>query len=71
MQNINLINSLSGLLILTSLLVIEAKTLRMSAILYGIQSFVLVLIFLALAVTMKAEQLYLWAASAFVTKALL
>jgi len=71
MENINLINSLSGLLILTSLLVIEAKTLRRSAILYGIQSFVLVLIFLALAVTMKAEQLYLWAASAFVTKALL
>jgi len=71
MENINLINSLSGLLILTSLLVIEAKTLRRSAILYGIQSFVLVLIFLALAVTMKAEQLYLWAASAFVTKSLL
>lgn len=71
MENINIINSLSGLLILTSLLVIEAKTLRMSAIQYGIQSFVLVLIFLALAVMMKAEQLYLWAASAFVTKALL
>jgi hydrogenase-4 component E len=71
MENINLINSLSGLLILTSLLVIEAKTLRRSAILYGIQSLVLVLIFLALAVTMKAEQLYLWAASAFVTKSLL
>jgi hydrogenase-4 component E len=71
MHNINLINSLSGLLILTSLLVIETKTLRMSAIQYGIQSFVLVLIFLALAVTMKAEQLYLWAASAFVTKSLL
>lgn len=71
MENINIINSLSGLLILTSLLVIEAKTLRMSAIQYGIQSFVLVLIFLALAVMMKAEQLYLWAASAFVTKVLL
>lgn len=71
MENFNLINSLSGLLILTSLLVIETKTLRMSAIQYGIQSFVLVLIFLALAVTMEAEQLYLWAGSAFVTKALL
>ena len=71
MENINLINSLSGLLILTSLLVIEARTLRMSAIQYGVQSFVLVLIFLALAVTMQAEQLYLWAGSAFVTKALL
>lgn len=71
MENINLINSLSGLLILTSLLVIETRTLRMSAIQYGIQSLVLVLIFIALAVTMEAEQLYLWAASAFVTKALL
>lgn len=71
MDNINLINSLSGLLILTSLMVIETKTLRMSALLYSIQSFVLVMIFLALAVTMQAEQLYLWAASAFVTKSLL
>lgn len=71
MSNVNLINSLSGLLILTSLLVIETKKLRLSAIQYGIQSVVLVLIFLALAVTMEAKQLYLWAASAFVTKALL
>jgi len=71
MSNYDLINSLSGLLILTSLMVIETKKLRLSAILYGVQSLVLVLIFLALAVTMKAEQLYLWAASAFVTKVLL
>lgn len=72
MQNVNLINSLSGLLILTSLLVIETKTLRQSAIQYGIQSFVLVLIFLALASTMEgAESLYYWAASAFLTKAVL
>jgi hydrogenase-4 component E len=72
MQNVNLINSLSGLLILTSLLVIETKTLRQSAIQYGIQSFVLVLIFLALASTMEgAESLYYWAASAFLTKAIL
>jgi hydrogenase-4 component E len=67
----DLINSLSGLLIITSLMVIESKKLRTSAILYGVQSMVLVLIFLALAVTMHAEQLYLWAASAFVTKVLL
>jgi len=71
MSNYDLINSLSGLLILTSLMVIETKKLRTSAFLYGVQSFVLVLIFLALAVTMKADQLYLWAASAFVTKVLL
>ena len=71
MSNISLINSLSGLLIITSLMVIETRKLRLSAILYGVQSVVLVLIFLALAVTMQAEQLYLWAGSAFVTKALL
>ncbi len=71
MSNINLINSLSGLLILTSLLVIESKKLRVSLLYYSIQSVVLVMIFLALAVTMHAEQLYLWAAGAFVTKALL
>jgi hydrogenase-4 component E len=71
MTNVDLINSLSGLLILTSLMVIETKKLRNSAIMYAVQSLVLVLIFLALAVTMDAEQLYLWAASAFVTKVLL
>jgi hydrogenase-4 component E len=71
MLDINLINSMSGLLILTSLLVIETKKLRLSAILYAVQSVVLVLIFLALAATMHAEQLYWWAASAFVTKAIL
>lgn len=71
MSSFNLVNSLSGLLILTSLLVIETKKLRLSALYYSIQSMVLVVIFIALAVSTQAEQLYLWAASAFVTKALL
>lgn len=71
MSGVTLINNLSGLLILTSLLVIETKKLRLSAIYYGLQSFVLVLIFLVLAVTTGEQQLYLWAASAFVTKVLL
>ncbi len=71
MSSYDLINSLSGLLILTSLLVIETKKMRSAAIHYGIQSMVLVLIFVALAATMHAEQLYWWAASAFVTKVLL
>lgn len=71
MTQYDLINSLSGLLIITSLLVIETKKLRVSAIQYSVQSIVLVLIFLALAMTMHAEQLYLWAASAFVTKVVL
>ncbi len=71
MSSYDVINSLSGLLILTSLLVIETKKMRTAAINYSVQSMVLVLVFLALGVTMKAEQLYLWAAGAFVTKVLL
>jgi len=71
MLNASLINSMSGLLLLTSLLVIETRKPRQSAILYSFQSLVLVAIFLALAISRGAPQLYLWAASAFVTKAIL
>lgn len=71
MPSETLVNSLSGLLILTSLLVIEAKRPRWSAFLYGLQSVVLVSIFVALAYATEAGQLYLWAASAFVTKVVL
>ncbi len=71
MLSADLINTLSGLLLLTSLLVIETKKPRQSAMLYSLQSLILVLIFVALAALMHAPQLYLWAASAFVTKAIL
>jgi hydrogenase-4 component E len=71
MEGVNLVNSLSGLLILTSLLVIEVKRARWSAIMYSLQSLVLVLIFLTLAYTTDAEQLYWWAASAFLTKVII
>ncbi len=71
MLSANVINTLSGLLLLTSLLVIESRKPRQSAMLYGFQSLVLVTIFAALAMRMGAPQLYLWAASAFVTKAIL
>jgi hydrogenase-4 component E len=71
MSNVTLVNSLAGLLILTSLLVIEVKQARWSAIIYSLQSIVLVGIFLVLAFETQAEQLYWWAASAFITKAVL
>ncbi len=71
MTGVTLVNSLSGLLILTSLLVIEVRRPRWSALLYSVQSLVLVCIFLVLAYIMKADQLYLWAASAFITKVVL
>jgi len=71
MESVNLVNSLSGLLILTSLLVIEVRRARWSALMYSLQSAVLVLIFLTLAHATKAGQLYWWAASAFITKVVL
>jgi hydrogenase-4 component E len=71
MPGVTLVNSLAGLLILTSLLVIEMKQPRWSAILYSLQSVVLVSIFAVLAYTTNAQELYLWAASAFVTKVIL
>jgi hydrogenase-4 component E len=71
MSNVTLINSLTGLLILTSLLVIEVKQPRWSAIMYSLQSVVLVGILAALAYATKTEELYLWVASAFVTKVVL
>jgi hydrogenase-4 component E len=71
MSSVTLVNSLAGLLILTSLLVIEVKQPRWSALIYGLQSLVLVGIFVALAYATGAKELYLWAASAFVMKVLL
>jgi hydrogenase-4 component E len=71
MSSVTLVNSLAGLLILTSLLVIEVKQPRWSALIYGLQSLVLVGIFVALAYATGARELYLWAASAFVMKVLL
>jgi hydrogenase-4 component E len=70
-SNVTLVNSLSGLLILTSLLVIEVKHPRSSALMYSLQSIVLVSIFVVLASVTQATQLYLWAASAFITKVIL
>jgi len=71
MSSVTLVNSLTGLLILTSLLVIEVKKPRWSALMYSLQSIVLVGIFFVLAYAAEAEQLYLWAGSAFITKVVL
>ncbi len=71
MTGLQLVNGLASLLIVTSLLVVEAKGAARAAVYYALQSFVLVLIFLALAATMRAPQLLYWAAVAFVTKVVL
>ncbi len=66
-----LINGLAGLLVVTSLLVICARKPTSSAVHYGIQSFVLVLIFLAIAQFKDAPELNAWAVTAFITKVIL
>jgi len=71
MTGVTLVNSLSGLLIITSLLVIEVKQPRWSALLYSVQSIILVIIFIVLGYIHQADQLYLWAATAFLTKVVL
>lgn len=71
MTGFQLVDGLTSLLIITSLLVIEARGVRRSALYYALQSFVLVLVFLALAATVNAPQLFRWAAIAFLTKVIL
>lgn len=66
-----IVNSLAGLLIITSLLVTGARGTARTAKLYALQSFVLVLIFMALAALHGAEELWWWSATAFVTKVVL
>lgn len=66
-----IINILAGLLILTSVAVIVAKTARKSTIFYTLQSFVLVLLFIFLASEMQAHELHLWSIGAFITKVIL
>jgi len=68
---LQLVNGLASLLIITSLMVVEAKGTGRSALYYALQSFILVLIFLALAVAANAPQLFYWAGVAFVTKVVL
>lgn len=71
MQGFPLVNGLAGLLIVTSLLVILVRKPANSARFYALQSLVLVALFVALAGTTDSHELYMWSASAFVTKVVL
>ncbi|MEI2387774.1 hydrogenase 4 membrane subunit [Breoghania sp. JC706] len=65
------INGLSGLLIITALLVILSKKAINSAIFYSAQSFVIVVLFIFLGAQTGSGELYLWSFTAFITKVLL
>ena len=66
-----MINGLACLLIITSLCVIMVRTAKKAALFYGLQSLVLVLLFVYLANEMQAHELYMWSISAFITKVVL
>lgn len=66
-----IVNLLGCVLVITSTLVVLQRRLRNAAFTYAIQSAVLVSIFLTLAITTGSTDLYLWSATAFVTKVIL
>jgi hydrogenase-4 component E len=71
MHGADLINSLAALLIVTSLFCILARTPASSALLYSLQSFVLVCAFVAIAHFFNVTRLYHWALTSVVTKVVL
>jgi hydrogenase-4 component E len=66
-----MVNILGGLLIATSLLVVLSKTPQRTTLIYSLQSIVLVLLLVALGITTGSRELFTWAATAFITKAVL
>ncbi|WP_172136231.1 hydrogenase 4 membrane subunit [Adlercreutzia sp. ZJ473] len=71
MLDFSLVNVLGACLIITSMAVVLARTGRVSAQFYALQSAVLVALFVALGAVTGSTELYLWSASAFATKVLL
>jgi hydrogenase-4 component E len=64
------VNILGCLLVLTSLIVVLVKSPKSAAYMYGIQSLVLVCIFISLATVTGSTELYTWSGTAFLTKVL-
>jgi hydrogenase-4 component E len=64
------VNILGCLLVLTSLIVVLVKSPKSAAYMYGIQSMVLVCIFISLATVTGSTELYTWSGTAFLTKVL-
>lgn len=71
MLSFSFVNVLGACLIITSMTVVLARTGRGAAKLYALQSAVLVGLLLTLGVVTGSSELYLWSASAFVTKVVL
>lgn len=68
MDGYTIVNVLGCFLILTSLFVVLTKTPKKAAYVYGVQSLVLISIFIALGAVTGSTQLYTWSFTAFLTK---
>ena len=66
-----LVNVLGACLIITSMMVVLARTGRAAAILYSLQSLVLVGVLASLGAVTGSTELFTWSATAFVTKVVL
>lgn len=66
-----LVNVLGACLIITSMLVVLARTGRAAAWLYSLQSLVLVAVLASLGVVTGSTELFIWSATAFATKVVL
>lgn len=71
MDGYAIINILGGLLIVTSLLVVLAKTAKKAAYIYGAQALVLVAMLAVLGYVTDSQELFTWAITAFFTKVIL
>ena len=67
----SIVNILGGLLIVTSTTVVISKNIKHSIRWYAVQSLVLVGLLATLGVTTGAQELLMWAGSAFITKVVL
>lgn len=67
----SIVNILGGLLIVTSTMVVVSKNIKHAINWYAVQSLVLVGLLATLGVTTGAQELLMWAGSAFITKVVL
>ncbi len=67
----SIVNILGGLLIVTSTMVVVSKNIKHAISWYAVQSLVLVGLLATLGVTTGAQELLMWAGSAFITKVVL
>lgn len=67
----SIVNILGGLLIVTSTMVVVSKNIKHAIRWYAVQSMVLVGLLATLGATTGAQELLMWAGSAFITKVVL